>query len=357
MKWICLAVAAAALLPVARAQYAPAPDAYSLTGVNSMMGPPVTVKVWRDGMRAAVESSAPNVHTTSLYDLQAHSVLTWMPDNATAPCSKGTFGGDWGDPFALSAEVNSQVAEQHARQVGSEPVNGIAARVMEAASPDGSSAKAWIENKYGLVLKLVMSPKAGAPQTVVEVKSFTPGKPPAAALAPPASCAGVAAAPAPPTTQELIASETGGTAADYAQAMMPPASSNSCSVVLRVVRAGTMQPLTGGFQVAIDRTVDTQHAAHYVMGQAPGGRVTFSGGGLREETAQLRNGVLRIDGAPAQFDIEAAFGAGGAASALIYRQCYRPETVLLLVVKDPQKLSDGADWLWVKSGRFATVQP
>jgi hypothetical protein len=133
--------------------------------------------------------------------------------------------------------------------------------------------------------------------------------------------------------------------------MMPPPSSDTCSVVLRIVQAGTMQPLTNGFQIAVDRTVDLQPAAHYVMGQAPNGRVTFSGGGLREETAQLRNGAIRIDSAPAQFDVEAAFGAGGSASALIYRKCYRPETVLLLVVKNPQKLSDGVDWLWVKAAR------
>jgi hypothetical protein len=31
--------------------------------------------------------------------------------------------------------------------------------------------------------------------------------------------------------------------------------------------------------------------------------------------------------------------------------------VLLLVVKNPQKLSDGADWLRVKSGRFAMLRP
>src|SRR3974390_1863854 len=141
----------ALLVPLLRAQYAPAPDgsapapdAYSLTGVNGMFGPNVSMKLWRDGQRAVLESSAPKVHTMSLFDLQAHSVLTWVPGDATVPCTKGTFGGDWGDPFALSAELNSQVAAQHGRQTGTEAVNGIAAKVMEAASPDGSSAKAWI---------------------------------------------------------------------------------------------------------------------------------------------------------------------------------------------------------------------
>jgi hypothetical protein len=72
-------------------------------------------------------------------------------------------------------------------------------------------------------------------------------------------------------------------------------------------------------------------------------------------TGQMRNGVLRIDNAPPQFDLEATFGNGGASSSLVHRQCFGPETVLLLVVKNPEKLSDGADLLWVKSGKFAAA--
>jgi hypothetical protein len=42
---------------------------------------------------------------------------------------------------------------------------------------------------------------------------------------------------------------------------------------------------------------------------------------MREVTAQLRNGVVRIDNAPPQFQVEAYFGKGGDASALLYRNC------------------------------------
>jgi hypothetical protein len=59
----------------------------------------------------------------------------------------------------------------------------------------------------------------------------------------------------------------------------------------------------------------------------------------------------------AQFDVEAVFGNRGSSSALIYRQCMWPRTVLLFVVKNPEKLSGGGDWLWVKSGKYATVAP
>lgn len=358
MKWLCLAGAAAMLLPVLHAQYAPPPDAYSLTGVNGMMGVPVSTKVYRDGSRALVESSAPNTHTFTLYDLKAHSAVSWSPDNGSVGCSKSTFSGDWGDPFAMSAELNKQAATMGARQAGTETVNGFTTKVLEAATPDGSTAKAWIESKYGLVVKMVLAPKTGEPRTIIEVQSFTPGKPPAATFNLPADCAAAAAAPNPPTAQEKIAMVTGGNAADYAQAIMPPPSPNGCDVQLRVVRARTMQPIASGFQVAIDREVDIEHPAHYVIGVSDTGHGTFSGGGLHEVTGEMRNGTLRIGAAPKVFDIEVAFpGGSGSTSALIYRQCPRPQSVLLMVVQDPQNLSKGVDWLWAKSGKHATPQP
>jgi hypothetical protein len=348
---------AAWLLPLLaallRAQYASAPEAYSVTGINSLMGPAVSMKIYRDGTRAALETSGTGFHTYSIYDLAGHTVLSWTPGDSSVECSKGGFGGDWGDPFAMSAELSTQVASQRARQVGSEAVNGFTAKVVEATGPDGTSAKAWVEPKYGLIVKLVMAAKTGEARTMLEIQTLTVGKPPAAVFAPPASCAVAAGAPAPPTAEARIAAETGGNPADYAKAIMPPASANSCDVLLHIVHAGTMDGIFGGVQIAIDRAVDPQHMPHYVMSQAADGHMTFSGGGLREVTQQYRDGVLRIDAAPAQFDIEVAFaGSGGSSSALIYRQCYRPETVLLMVVKNPQKASDGVDWLWAKSVKF-----
>jgi hypothetical protein len=132
---------------------------------------------------------------------------------------------------------------------------------------------------------------------------------------------------------------------------MPPASKNACTVLLKVVHAGSMAPITTGFQVAIDTTVDIEHPANYVMGMSNTGRTTFSGGGLHEITGQMHNGVVQLGNVPAQFEMELAFGKGGDSSALIYRQCFAPQTTLLLVVKNPDKLSDGARWLWLKSGK------
>jgi len=189
------------------------------------------------------------------------------------------------------------------------------------------------------------------PQVVLEVKQFSAAHPPASLFVLPPSCAAAANAPHVPTEQERIAAETGGSAADFANAIYGPGSKASCTVLFRVVQAGSMKPVTGGFQVALDRTVDVDHPAHYVYGVGNDGTYTFSGGGLREVTSQLRNGTLRIENAPARFNLEVHYGKSGGGGGLMYRQCSLPETVLLYVMKD-----DGGDWLWVKSGKYATVE-
>src|SRR5438270_4050315 len=81
-----------------------APDAYSLTEVNSMIGPNVTMKVFVDGLRVVVDQELPAqgsgaaTYVRARYDLQSHKTLTWRPENASGGCSAGSFEGDWGDP-------------------------------------------------------------------------------------------------------------------------------------------------------------------------------------------------------------------------------------------------------------------
>lgn len=332
------------------------PTSYSVTEINAMFGVPMNVEVYRDGNRAVVDSSSAAsaagskaVHTRTLYDLQAGRSYTADLNNPSVPCGAATFSGDWGDPFALSAEVLSDLAGKNPKTLGTETLAGVAAKVMQVQDPAGKmNSKVWVDEQHRLVVKLQMIPAGGAAQTVIEVKQLSLAKPAPSVFAMPAGCAGAASRPAPPTEGQRIASETGGNAADYANAIMPPPSKNSCSVLFKVVQAGTMQPITSGFQVALDTQVDINHMPAYSMNQDQRGHVTFSGGNIHEVTSQLRNGVLRIDNMPPQFDIELTFGQAGDSSALIYRQCYGPQTTLLFVVKNRQKLSDGGDWLWSK---------
>lgn len=353
-KWLTVfAYVTGVASPSLLAQCAKAPDAYSVTEINSMFGPVGTMEISRDGNWAVVDRSYshegyPNgIRTRAIYDLQAGKTYSLDLNQTAAQCGAGRFSGDWGDPFAMSAEL----VKLNPKDAGTDTVNGIPAKVLEAVIPGQSApAKVWVDGKYGLILKLEMDGK-----TVVEVKKVSFAKPPASVLALPAACRGVSP---PPTEAEEIAAATGANAADFANAMVAPASPsrNSCTVLFRAVRAGSMAPLASGFQVAVDKTVDLDHPASYKLGVGPGGHMTFSGGGLKELTSQLQSGVLRIDDAPVHFDLELAFGNGGSTSALIHRQCFGPQTVLLYVVKNPDKLSDGTNyWLWVKSGKYATL--
>jgi hypothetical protein len=330
MKYgICLALALNSFAQ------APAPTAYSVTQVNAMMGPAITQQIYRDGSKAVVENSGAGSHSHTYYDLDSHRTYSWDTTSTTPACGVGTFSGDWGDPFAAAASAQSDLKKQNAKPLPDETVNGFASRVFGVSSP-AFEAKAWIDSKSGLLVKMEMTPKGGKPQTIVDLKQYKPGHPAADLLALPASCKNVAAPPPPAPSDGSM------------DATMPPPSKNSCSPVFKVVRAGTNAPITSGFQVAIDTAVDLEHPASYKIGVAAGGRATFAGGSLHEVTAQLANGVYRIENAPAHWDMEVHFGNAGAASALIYRQCPGPQPVLLLVVKNPARLSDGAEWRWAK---------
>jgi len=316
-----------------------APTAYTVVQVNSMFGTPVEQTIYRDGSKALVQQK--NLRT--LYNLQTHTNQSW--DATRGGCSNGTFGGDWGDPFAMSAEI----AKQNPKQTGAETINGVATKILEADIP-GGKLKAWVDPQTGLLIRGQMTPGGGAAQTIVDVKQFKVGPPPSSVFAVPAACA--SAAPPPPTEEQRMAAATGGNGSDLVSAIMPPPSSNSCTVQVRFLHAGSMQPIVNGFQIALDTTYNVDHPPSYRTGMSADGKATFSGGGVRELTSQLRNGVLRVDNPPPYFHVEASFGKGGSSDALIYRHCFGPQTTLLLVVKNPGQLSDGADWLWVKTGKY-----
>jgi hypothetical protein len=187
-------------------------------------------------------------------------------------------------------------------------------------------------------------------KTIIETKQFTLGKP-AISMGLPPACANVKPLQ---TDDERIAAETNDSATNYTMASHGPASDGGCTVVLRAVKAGTMEPIPIP-QVGLDLTYDLNHPPSYTTGIGTDGHLTFSGGGVKDVSAQIRNGVLTIPGAPPSFHLETGFGSSGSADAGIYRHCTLPRTVLLMVIKNPAKLFDGVDWLWVKSGKYANV--
>ncbi len=149
-----------------------------------------------------------------------------------------------------------------------------------------------------------------------------------------------------------IAAETGGHADGYLDAVMTPATDQACAVLLSLVLAGTLKPVTDGFQFAIDQQIDVNGPrADYRIGYGENGRASFSGGGLREMTSEFKDGVLTLPNPPKYFDVEVSFGPGGGSSAVIQRQCLGPQTRLIYVIDNPDTGVKGGDWLWVKPGR------
>jgi len=336
------------------------PTAYTVTLINSMFGPGEWMKTSRSGSKVMVEQTTADkaadptaAHAITLYDLDRHTSVTWSTGNAAGGCGTGTFSGDWGDPFASASDMTGN----NAKQVGTETLHGIAANVMEVAAGDAGTAKVWIDPKTGLVLKAEMTPPGGAPKPILEVTDVSWDAPLQSIFTVPAACAAAAAAPPPPTEEQRIGELTGDDGRNFVKAIYGPGSTDACTVIYRVVKAGTMEAVTTGIQVAADLDVASEPTPSYKIGIDAQGHSTFSGAGLHEITSETQDGVYRIDHAPARFHLETAFGNAGDAQSLVYLRCFAPQTVLLLVVKNPASVTDGTELLWVKAGKYATIQP
>jgi hypothetical protein len=326
-QWIATLGSLTALI-FSHAAHAQAPTAYTITEINSMMGPSITMKVYRDGSKAIVDNTTPGAdgkttHTRSFYDLQAGRTTSWDLDAPAPECSDGKFSGSWGDPFQDSASMTADLAKQGAKDVGVEAFLGIQAKVLEVTQ-DGAVFKVWLDPKTGLMLKVDVT-QNGQKRPFMEVKEISMTKPSAAVFAIPAACRAAASAPMPPTENERFAAETGGAATDFISAIAGPASANSCTMLFKAVNAGAMQPVTG-YKISMDKV---------------------------DKTAGMKDGVLRVENPPAHFNLDLTFGDGGGSSAGIYRLCPMGESVLLMVIRHPGKLGDGADWMWVKAGKLA----
>ena len=255
----------------------------------------------------------------------------------------------------MTAEVTGGIAKGDLKPAGTETVAGISTQVYAQNSPQGN-VKAWLDKKDNLVMRATMTAPGAAPMTMVDIRRVMLAAPDAQLLKLPAACAGVHAAPTP---ADVIADETGDSADNYVNAIYGPGSANSCSILVRVVAAKTMTPITNRLQFAIDTTYDQNNPnpPHYEFGMARDGSQNYAGGGVHEITNQAHNGMVKIDNPPTYFNLSVNLMKPnyGASMGLIYRQCFQPTTVLLYVVKDPNDPSAGADWLYAKGGKFATA--
>jgi len=318
---VCLCLLACAELLNAQTP----PTAYVITQSVGTTGG--TSTTYRSGSKVLVDfnqpaqAGTPASRSFSFYDLTSGTNTSWNPDASPVQCSVGTFSGDWGDPFAATAELQGDITKGDLKPAGSETINGIATQVY-AGTTQGANVKAWIDMKDGLVIRVQVSSPGAAAMTMVNVTRASFVTPAASLFALPASCAGVKP---PPSAADLIAAETGDDPANYVNGMYGPGSKNSCSVVLRVVNAKTMTPITH-IQVVIDTAVFPDNAPpSYTMGVADDGATTYSGGHVMEITNRVHNGVVRLGLPPEHFmlGINIPLPHHGGSIGLVYRQCLR----------------------------------
>jgi len=346
-----------AVLSLAHAQTPP--TAYTITQALQG-GEDGTMTIYRNGSQvvfeyrhAAKPDGTPASHSLSFYDLTAGVSHTWDPSINPPSCSVGKFSGDWGDPFASTAELTAAIAKGDLKPAGPETIGGIPTKVY-AGVTQGTNLKVWLDEKDGLVIRLAFGAPGAAMQNMVDIRSVTFAPPPAAILTMPAYCASVKP---PPTPAELIADETGDSGDNFVNGLYGPGSTNSCSIVIRVVAAKTMAPVTRPWQFAIDTTFNQDHPSPYTFGVGNDGTSTFSGGSIHEISNQIHNDMLRIDNPPATFykAMNVKQPGRGTEAGMIYRQCFAPVTMLYYVMKDPADIGKGADWLYAKAGKYAAV--
>lgn len=362
--WVWL-ITWTAIAPVGfgvRGQTAEGPTAYTVTANNPTLGAGGVTKTYRLGSKvlvdqsgtpAEVSGSSHTVGMRTLYDLDRKESLSWDPVNNSATCVKEVFSGDWGDPFAGAAGL----MKRGARQIGSETVRGFPARILETPMGPKGATRAWVDTRTGLVVKEQNLRPGELPQTVMEVTDVSLSAPDASVFEVPASCgeaAGVtqSASAARQSPKDQMSALIGVDTRNYVNGTVGPGSKNSCTMVFRVLRAGTMEPVAIPFQAAVDLKLATEQSPHYTVGMNEDGQATFSGGGLHEVKAGENGGIFRVESVPEVFEMDLEFGSAGSAAAKLYRQCFAPQTVLLYLVKDPEH-PDSGGWMWVKTGKYA----
>jgi len=250
--------------------------------------------------------------------------------------------------FDDAARAETAKARQH--PVGTEVVNGVPAVIVELDSPDGKF-RTWIAEKGDFPVKMALQPKGGAASTMMEVTRVDFSPPAASLFVPPQNCAtqtqgewsdtGVSAHAEARIEAQASASVDAGTGKTQAQVgakmtQLPPSagtnagelvengvapSKTSCTVLFRVVRAGTLEPVSSGVEILLNN---------------------------RKVTTQYQNGTLRISNAPPEFNLQVDTSDGAGWGSGLSRQCFQPETVLLFAFTPGNPDSHR---YWVKPGK------
>jgi outer membrane lipoprotein-sorting protein len=185
-----------------QAQSSHAPQTYSLTEANSMMVDGMTVKIARDGSKESMEqivapsAKGPGMHVRALYDFAAHKVYT-IDMTGVSPCTVVTYTSPavpaMYDPISGTEEAAAEFDRLKPTVLRTETINGIAAKVVEIADPDGQGkTRLWLDEKLNFPVRWVSVGADGKEKTQMEVKSVSFAKPPADLFVPPQNCQALA---------------------------------------------------------------------------------------------------------------------------------------------------------------------
>ncbi len=187
---VCLTLSCLSAFPgtKAQAQYQPAPTRYTIVNV----GGGHTQRFYRDGDKVLVDLVMPKskgqpdgIHWRTIVDAPTTTSLTWDLRKPSVPCNS-TFKGSWGDPFDLWSQMalDDSIAPKEA---GEDTVNGMTTTRWVKTTPE-VSLEFWRENRYGLLVKAVMTPPGRKPVEMFETKEFKVGAPAASTFTVPARC-------------------------------------------------------------------------------------------------------------------------------------------------------------------------
>ena len=361
---ICTALSASGV--ELRAQAPVEPTDYTVTVLEQIEGPQVVTKTYRLGPKVLVDRTIPRgemeenpqrTRIRTLFNLDTRDSISWDPVDPSVPCTRSDFtADDWEDPFA----GGTVLTDPEVKHAGKATILGFATTILESTDDSMLAIREWVDPHTGLILKAqLFSPKMGKTKPFSEVTEVSLTEPPASTFEVPARCSVFGIVPETRKQPESDSKETGSLGKWTWNAMVGPASKDSCTMLFRVMGLGGKDwdtPITKGIQVAVDLAAATEPTPHYGARLDEQGHATFSGGELHEIAPEGSSGMYRVDNVPEQFVIDVEFGWNGSAAARVYRQCSEQETVLQYHAF-PQDIQKGGMWEWVKPGLYPGLYP
>lgn len=359
----------AALAVALPAQRPVEPGSYTVTMHFRAAGPNAVTTTYRLGPKVVADRTVPpeeaygnfgRTNTRTLLNLETNRSLLWDPKDPSVPCVRSNFRPDdadiWDNPFASASDM----ASPDMKQVGTTTLHGVSAKILQSTDDGLLANKLWVDPRTGLVLKAqLISRDGGGGRTVSEVTDFSLRPPPASIFEVPTQCESFSVIPKTAKAPEGWPAPKGPLGIYTWNAVVGPASEDSCTMLFRVIGGsgkGWNTPITSGIQVAVDLAPGSETDSHYSVRLDEEGHATFSGGKLHEIAPEGASGMYRIDNVPEQFVIDVEFGYNGSAAAKVYRQCFEPQTVLQYVAT-LDSIESGGTWEWVKPGMYPGLYP